>query len=131
MSCGCNGEDEMTEYQADSGTETDANVANPICDSSPESYARSKRMNHGITVGMISSVLGALVAPRFSSQLDTMFDRVLVGLGVGSMALMADYGLMGSSVMNKATTQYQELCPAYTGGGETGEEEVDDADVQP
>ena len=131
MGCGCNGEDEMVEYQADADTESDANVSNPICDSSPESYARSKRMNHGITVGLISSVIGALVAPRFSTQLDSMTDRVLVGLGLGSMALLMDYSLMGNSVMNNATTQYEELCPAYTGGGHTGEEEVDNADVQP
>ena len=50
---------------------------------------------------------------------------------MGSLAIIGNYMVLGGHIMESAKDEYSELCPTYTGGGHTGEEEVDNADVQP
>lgn len=129
--CGCNGGSGMKKYGADDDTEEVATNSNTICDSSPQTYARNQRMNKSLMAGVLFTVLGGAVAPALSQGDDSWKNRGLVGFGIGSLAVIGNYMVMGGSIMDAAQTEYDELCPAYTGGGHTGEEEVDNADVQP
>lgn len=133
MGCGsCGGGKKMDEYKADDAdTDVSAAPTEPFCDKSPETYARTTRMNQSLGVGVLITMLAALSAPMFTQGDGSWKNRGLMGLGIGSMALLANYTLLGPSIIENARTKYDEVCPAYTGGGHTGEEEVDDAEVQP
>ena len=131
MGCGCNGGNEMKEYKADNDTEEAATNSEPLCDMSPQTYARNQRMNKSMMAGLLFTLLGGAFAPAFSQGDDSWSNRGLVGFGIGSLAVIGNYMVLGGHIMESAKDEYSELCPAYTGGGHTGEEEVDNADVQP
>ena len=126
--CGCHGKGgESMRYNADT---EDASVSNPICDSSPESYARQRRLNSSLMTGGLFGV-GSLLYFFATRRMSGIGNSLLTSAGIGSAALLGNYTVFGNSTMESAQTEYAELCPEYTGGGNTGEQEVDNADEQP
>ena len=114
-------------YNADT---EDASVTNPVCDSSPDSYARQRRLNSSLKHGLVGGALSFLYLFA-TRKMNGIGNTLLTSAGIGSAALLGNYTVFGNSTMKSARTEYAELCPEYTGGGNTGEQEVDNADEQP
>ena len=127
MGCGCQGGNDMKQYKADTD---DASVSNPVCDSSPDSYARQRRLNSSLMTGGLFGV-GSLLYFFATRKMSGISNSLITSAGIGSAALLGNYTVLGNATMESARTEYAELCPDYTGGGNTGEQEVDDADEQP
>ena len=127
MGCGCQGGNDMKQYNADTD---DAFVSNPVCDSSPDTYARQRRLNSSLMAGGLFGV-GSLLYFFATRKMNGISNTLLTSAGIGSAALLGNYTVLGNSTMDSARTEYAELCPDYTGGGNTGEQEVDNADEQP
>ena len=99
-------------YNADT---EDASVTNPVCDSSPDSYARQRRLNSSLMTGGIFSV-GSLLYLFATRKMNGIGNTLLTSAGIGSAALLGNYTVFGNSTMESARTEYSELCPEYAAG---------------